>query len=87
MVATQSALKQNVSRATAVGRRRFPAREAELIAGIVQRDLPFYDAKIREASITAVNAFARHMDLLADDVRYDRIVATELSRVWDNRQR
>jgi len=82
LVATQHALKQDVSRATEVGQRRFPPREAGLIAGIVRRDLPFYDASISPASIAAINQFARDMGVLAGDVPYDRIVATEFSDLW-----
>ncbi len=77
LVATQQALKQDVSRATDVGRKRFPPREADLIAGIVRRDLPFYDASISEGSIAATNAFARDVGVLANDVPYDQIVATQ----------
>jgi len=53
LVATQNALKADVSRATEVGNKRFPPREAALIAGVVERDLPFYDAAISEASVAA----------------------------------
>ena len=82
LVAAQHALKQDVSRATEVGDKRFPPREAGLIAGIVRRDLPFYDASISEASIVAINAFARDMGVLAGDVPYERIVATQFRRAW-----
>ena len=78
----QRALKQDVSRATEVGDRRFPPREAALIAGIVRRDLPFYDAAISPASIRAINAFARDMGVLAGTVPYRRIVATQFGRAW-----
>jgi NitT/TauT family transport system substrate-binding protein len=81
-VATQNALKQDVSRATDVGHKRFPPREAGLIAGIVRRDLPFYDASIDETSVSAINAFAGAMGVLAGDVPYDRIVATRFSHLW-----
>jgi len=84
LVATQYALKQDVSLATDVGHRRFPAREAELIAGIVRRDLPFYDATLGEASVAAVNAFARDVGVLAADVPYDRIIATQFRHLWGN---
>src|SRR5947199_7226743 len=57
LVATQSALKADVSRATEAGSKRFPPREAAVIAGIVERDLPFYDASISEHSVAATNAF------------------------------
>jgi NitT/TauT family transport system substrate-binding protein len=82
LVATQRALKEDVSRATEVGRERFPPREAGLIAGIVRRDLPFYDASIGEASVAAINEFARHLGVLAADVPYERIVATQFRHLW-----
>src|SRR5436853_912647 len=55
LVATQHALKADVSRAAEVGATRFPQREAGLIAGIVRRDLPFHDAAISEGSVAARN--------------------------------
>ena len=36
-------LKANVARATEVGRKLFPPSEAELIAELIRRDLPYYD--------------------------------------------
>src|SRR5215472_13916496 len=51
LVAAQAALKSDITQATRVGVRRFPPRETGLIARIVERDLPYYDAAIGEASI------------------------------------
>ena len=82
LVAAQKALRQDASRATEVGHRRFPPREAGLIAGIVRRDLPFYDASIGERSVAAINAFARDMGVLVGDVPYVRIVATQFRHLW-----
>src|SRR5256885_12756582 len=82
LVATQQALKADVSRATEVGNKRFPPREAGLIAGIIRRDLPFYDAAISERSVAAINEFARSMSVLDDDVPYADIVATQFSDLW-----
>src|SRR4249920_2223175 len=82
LVAAQNALKADVSRATEVGNKRFPAREAGLIAGIVTRDLPFYDAAISETSVAAINAFARRMGVLDGDVAYSDVVATGLHHLW-----
>src|SRR5713226_893626 len=76
LVAAQQALKADVSRATEVGAKRFPPREAGLIAGIVRRDLPFYDAAISDRSVAAINEFARHMSVLDEDVPYSEVVAT-----------
>jgi ABC-type nitrate/sulfonate/bicarbonate transport system substrate-binding protein len=82
LVAAQNALRHDVSLATEVGRKRFPPREAGLIAAIVRRDLPFYDAAISETSIAAINAFARDVGVRVGNVPYDRIVATELRDLW-----
>src|SRR5712675_305968 len=68
LVAAQNVLKADVSRATEAGAKRFPPRETGLIAGIVARDLPFYDAAISEHSVAAINDFARSMSVLDDDV-------------------
>jgi len=82
LVATQNALKADVSRATEVGGKRFPPRETGLIAGIIRRDLPFYDAAISERSVTAINEFAHSMSVLDEDVPYANIVATRFSHLW-----
>jgi ABC-type nitrate/sulfonate/bicarbonate transport system substrate-binding protein len=82
LVATQNALRQDVAIATEVGRKRFPPRETGLIAEIVRRDLPFYDASISEASIAAINQFARDLGVLTGDVAYDQVVATQFSHLW-----
>jgi NitT/TauT family transport system substrate-binding protein len=82
LVEAQTALKQDVALATEVGRRRFPPREVALIAEIVRRDLPFYDVPIREASVSAINAFAQNMGVLAGDVPFDQIVATQFQYLW-----
>jgi NitT/TauT family transport system substrate-binding protein len=82
LVATQNALKADASRATEVGEKRFPPRETALIAGIISRDLPFYDAAISERSVTAINRFAISMSVLDEDVPYADIVATRFSHLW-----
>jgi ABC-type nitrate/sulfonate/bicarbonate transport system substrate-binding protein len=82
LVATQNALKADVSRATEAGAKRFPPREAGLIAGIVGRDLPFYDAAISEHSVAAINDFARRMSVLDEDVPYSEIVAVRFRDLW-----
>src|SRR5882757_6306055 len=46
IVKTHAALKANVALATGIGRKLFPPSEAELIAELIRRDLPYYDASI-----------------------------------------
>jgi ABC-type nitrate/sulfonate/bicarbonate transport system substrate-binding protein len=82
IVAAQRALKSNPERATAVGEKLFPPDEAALIAELVRRDAPFYDATISEQSVDAMNRFARDIGLLSVPVAYDRVVTTEVRDQW-----
>ena len=74
IVNTHAALKADPGRATEVGRKLFPPAEAELIAELIRRDLPFYDASISQDSVAAMNRFARASGILKTDPAYDRIV-------------
>ena len=64
IVQVQRALKADVSLATKVGRALFPPAEAELIAAVVERDLPFYDPAITPAAVDGLNRFAQAIGLL-----------------------
>ena len=82
IVATQKALRDDISLATKVGRKLFPASEAELIADIVRRDLPYYDPAISEGFVRGMNAFARDMGILKGDAPYERVVAQQFRSHW-----
>jgi NitT/TauT family transport system substrate-binding protein len=82
LVKTQQALKADVTLATQVGRKLFPASEAELIADVVSRDLPFYDPSISREFVAGMTEFQRHMGLIDRDVAYEDIVATPFSKHW-----
>jgi NitT/TauT family transport system substrate-binding protein len=76
IVKTHDALKQDVSLATGIGRKLFPPAEAELIAELIRRDLPYYDARITPQFVAGMNAFARDLGILEGDVPYDRVVSS-----------
>ena len=82
LVKTQKALKDDVSLATKVGRKRFPAEEAELIADIVQRDLPFYNAAITPDFVAGMSKFSQAMGLIDAPVTFEGAVATQFSELW-----
>lgn len=82
IVAAQRALKAAPERATAVGEKLFPPDEAALIAELVRRDAPFYDATISEQSVDAMNRFARDIGLLSIPVAYGQVVATDVRKYW-----
>ena len=82
IVRAQRLLKENPARAIEVGRRRFPPPAAEIIAAVVERDLPFYEAAIPEAAVTAMNRFAQAIGLLDGPVPYESVVATGFRPLW-----
>jgi ABC-type nitrate/sulfonate/bicarbonate transport system substrate-binding protein len=82
IVKTQNALKQDVARATEVGRKLFPPAEAELIAELIRRDLPYYDASITESFVAGMDRFCRDLGLLSGSIAYDKVVATQFRDLW-----
>jgi ABC-type nitrate/sulfonate/bicarbonate transport system substrate-binding protein len=82
LVDAQADLKADPRRSALVGAKRFPPRETGLIAQIVERDLPYYDAAISETSIAGVIAFARASGICNETVGYRDIVATQFSPLW-----
>jgi len=82
IVRTQAALKEDVARATQVGRKLFPPMEAELIAELIRRDLPYYDASISPGFVAAMNQFCRDAGILTGDVAYADVVATQFAGLW-----
>ena len=75
IAAAHAALKKDVTLATKIGRKLFPPTEAELIAELIRRDLPFYDTTISQDFIAGMNKFARDVGILSKDVPYKNIVA------------
>ena len=82
IVKAQAALKAEPSRATAIAERLFPTEEAPLIARLIARDAPFYDATISPEAIDGLNRFAKAAGLIGEAVPYDRLVATQFRRLW-----
>ena len=83
IVKTQNALKRNVARAAEVGRKLFPPAEAELIAELIRRDLPYYDASISESFVAGMNQFAHDLGIVTEHVPYEKVVATQFHQLWN----
>jgi NitT/TauT family transport system substrate-binding protein len=79
IVKTQAALRADPARAAEVGRKLFPPAEAELIAELIRRDLPYYDAAISPGFVAGMNKFARDLGILAGEVSYEQVVATRFA--------
>jgi NitT/TauT family transport system substrate-binding protein len=82
IVRAQDILRKDPGRATEIGRRRFPPAAAEIIAAVVERDLPFYDPAIGEPAVSVMNGFARSLGLLTTPVSYEDTVATRFRDLW-----
>jgi NitT/TauT family transport system substrate-binding protein len=82
IVLSHAALRQDAALANEVGRKLFPPLEAELIAGLVERDAPFYDASLSRHTIAALNRFARDVGLLGCEPPYEAVVAAQFQTFW-----
>jgi ABC-type nitrate/sulfonate/bicarbonate transport system substrate-binding protein len=76
------ALRADPSLATRAAQRLFPAEEAGLIAELMARDAPFFDASISEEAFARTVQFARDLGLLSGPVAYEQVVATQLRPLW-----
>ncbi len=84
IVRTQKALKADVARAGEVGKKLFPPSEAELIAELIRRDLPYYDATLSPGFVAGMAEFARGQGILDRAVAYEQVVATQFARFWQS---
>ena len=82
IVKTHEALKGDIGLATAVGEKLFPAEAAALIADIVQRDLPYYDASISPGFVAAMVRFQKDVGLLTGTVAFEQVVAIQFTEYW-----
>lgn len=82
VVAAQRALQADPSRAAEVGRRLFPADEAELIEDLVRRDAPYYSSEISPDTVASLNEFCRNLGLLDGNAAYEQVVASRFAHLW-----
>jgi NitT/TauT family transport system substrate-binding protein len=83
IIATQQLLKNDVARATEVGRKLFPPWEAELIADVVVRDLPYYDHKISPETFAKMTKFAKDAGLAGNLPAYDTVIPPQIRSLWN----
>jgi NitT/TauT family transport system substrate-binding protein len=84
IVKTQAALREDVSRAAEVGRKLFPPAEAELIAELIRRDLPYYDPSISPSFVAGMSQFARDIGILRGQIPYENVVAMRFAALWSS---
>jgi ABC-type nitrate/sulfonate/bicarbonate transport system substrate-binding protein len=79
IVAAQRALAADPGRARGVGDKLFPPEAAALIAELIRRDLPYYDASISPEFVARMNRFTRDLGILNREVAYEDVVATQFA--------
>jgi len=84
VVRAQNALKADVGRAAAVGKKLFPPSEATLITELIRRDLPYYDATLSRDFVAGMTQFARRQQLLDGDAAYEQVVAAQFAPLWQS---
>lgn len=72
--AAHDVLKKDPGRAAGIGRKLFPPAEADLIAELIRRDLPYYDATISQKAFASMSRFAKELGLLSKSVSYEDVV-------------
>jgi ABC-type nitrate/sulfonate/bicarbonate transport system substrate-binding protein len=82
IIKAQKALQAKPSIAGDIGRKLFPADEAELITDLIERDVLFYDAKIPQEAVDGLMKFAKGIGLIKEEVPYEQLVATQFSHLW-----
>lgn len=82
VVNTQAILRRDLTLASQVARKVFPAFEAELLPELIRRDLPFYDASISQEFVADMNKFLCDLGLLNLTLNYDQFVATQFCSLW-----
>lgn len=82
IVQAQKALREEPSLAEDVGRRKFPADAADLIATVVARDVEFYDPAITAEAIARMNRFAQSVGHLSGPIPYEDVVAVQFRGLW-----
>jgi NitT/TauT family transport system substrate-binding protein len=85
IVDAQKALRADPALAREVGKRKFPADAAELIANVVTRDVEFYDPVITEEAVEKMNRFAQSVGHLSRPVAYEEVVAVRYRNLWQCR--
>ncbi|HEY3916299.1 MAG TPA: ABC transporter substrate-binding protein [Stellaceae bacterium] len=82
IVKTQRALAAAPARATEAAVKLFPPPEAALIAALIRRDAPYYDATITRDFVAGMNQFARDLGLLRGAPAYEDVVAARFAPLW-----
>jgi sulfonate transport system substrate-binding protein len=78
----QRELRADLSLATKVGEKLFPAMEAGLIAELIGRDLDYYTPAIADEALTGLAEFAAGAGLVATAPKPEQLVDPAARQLW-----
>jgi NitT/TauT family transport system substrate-binding protein len=87
IVRAQEMLREDTSLAVRVASKLFPERETALIERLIQRDLPYYDARITREFVAGMNRFGREIGILQGDPAYEQVVAAQFAPLWNMKEK
>ena len=73
LLKAQAALRDDVTRATAIAKNIFPPYETDLIAKVVKRDLPYFNPAISNSMVEDLLSFEKDMDLISQRPSYEDV--------------
>ncbi len=83
MVKTLRRMREDPESAVGVGQRIFPAFDVGVIRSIIAIEKNTYHPTITEEAMRTLNQFQKQTGAVKGDVAYDKVVATQYLRIWE----
>ncbi len=83
MVKTLRRMREDPESAVGVGQKIFPALDVGVIRSIIAIEKNTYHPTITEEAMRTLNQFQKQTGAVKGDVAYDKVVATQYLRIWE----
>ncbi len=83
IVKTLKRMREDPESAVAVGQKIFPNMDVAIIRSIIAIEKNTYHPAITEEAMRTLNQFQKQTGAIKGDVAYDKVVATQFQRIWE----
>jgi NitT/TauT family transport system substrate-binding protein len=83
IVKTLKRMREDPESAVAVGQKIFPNMDVAIIRSIIAIEKNTYYPAITEEAMRTLNQFQKQTGAIKGDVAYDKVVATQFQRIWE----
>ena len=83
IVKTLKRMREDPESAVAVGQKIFPNMDVTIIRSIIAIEKNTYYPAITEEAMRTLNQFQKQTGAIKGDVAYDKVVATQFQRIWE----